>query len=115
MARTLAMLPEGSRITDYISLGVITKTFALDRVRSILAATGKPESLIQYVTDRPGHDLRYALTNEKLTKATGWQPQMTFDEGLAVTVRWYRENQTWVQRVKSGAYQTFYEQNYANR
>ena len=87
----------------------------LEVVHRILAATHKPESLIKYVADRPGHDLRYALTNEKLTRETGWEPKMTFDEGLAATVRWYQDNQTWVQRVKSGAYQTFYEQNYANR
>ena len=87
----------------------------IEVVRRILAATGKTEELIRYVQDRPGHDVRYALTNEKLTKATGWEPKMNFDEGLAATVRWYRENQGWVQRVKSGEYQKFYEVNYANR
>lgn len=87
----------------------------IEVVKRILAATGKSESLIKYVTDRPGHDLRYALTNEKLTKATGWEPKMTFDEGLAATVRWYRDNQEWVKRVKSGEYQKFYDKNYSNR
>jgi dTDP-glucose 4,6-dehydratase len=87
----------------------------IEVVRRILVATGKTEELIRYVQDRPGHDVRYALTNEKLTKATGWEPKMNFDEGLAATVRWYRENQGWVQRVKSGEYQKFYEVNYANR
>ena len=55
------------------------------------------------------------MTNEKLTKATGWEPKMNFDEGLAETVRWYRDNQGWVQRVKSGEYQKFYDQNYSGR
>ncbi|MBV9294846.1 MAG: dTDP-glucose 4,6-dehydratase [Acidobacteriaceae bacterium] len=87
----------------------------LEVIRRILKATGKPESLITRVTDRPGHDRRYALTNEKLTRETGWQPQMRFDDGLASTIDWYERNRDWVQRVKSGEYRHFYELNYANR
>jgi dTDP-glucose 4,6-dehydratase len=87
----------------------------IEVVKRILAATGKGEDLIQYVQDRPGHDRRYSLTNEKLTRTTGWEPRMNFDDGLAATVQWYRENQGWVQRVKSGEYQKFYELNYTNR
>src|SRR6185437_10201879 len=70
----------------------------IEVVRRILNAAGKPESLMTYVTDRPGHDRRYALTNEKLTRASGWRPQMDFNEGLISTVNWYRTNQAWVQR-----------------
>ncbi len=87
----------------------------LEVIHRILKATGKPESLITRVTDRPGHDRRYALTNEKLTRQTGWSPQMDFDRGLATTIDWYRSNQPWVQRVKSGEYRHFYELNYAHR
>lgn len=87
----------------------------LDVVRMILQLTGKPESLIQYVADRPGHDQRYALNSSKLTQATGWSPQMHFEEGLAKTVEWYRTNPAWVNNVRSGAYRDFYAQNYANR
>ena len=87
----------------------------LDVVRMILKLTGKPESLIQYVADRPGHDQRYALNSSKLTQATGWSPQMQFEEGLAKTVEWYRTNPAWVNNVRSGAYRDFYAQNYANR
>jgi dTDP-glucose 4,6-dehydratase len=87
----------------------------LDVVKRILEKTGKPESLITRVADRPGHDRRYALTNEKLTRETGWRPQMDFGEGLAGTVRWYQQRQDWVAHVKSGEYQKFYEQNYARR
>ena len=87
----------------------------LDVIHRILKATNKPESLITRVTDRPGHDRRYALTNAKLTKHTGWEPQMDFDRGLAATVDWYRGNREWVQRIKSGEYRHFYELNYANR
>ena len=87
----------------------------LEVVKKILAGTGKPESLIQYVNDRPGHDRRYALTSAKLMRETGWAPQVQFEEGLALTIQWYKDNQGWVQRVKSGEYLKFYETNYANR
>ncbi|HTU44317.1 MAG TPA: dTDP-glucose 4,6-dehydratase [Bryobacteraceae bacterium] len=87
----------------------------LEVVRRILEATGKPESLIAWVTDRPGHDRRYALTNEKLTRQTGWKPQMDFETGLASTIDWYRANQSWVRHVKSGEYRHFYQINYAHR
>jgi len=84
-------------------------------VDRILAITGKPVSLIQYVTDRPGHDRRYALSSEKLTKETGWTPQMDFEPGLTATVDWYRAHVEWVQHVKSGEYLNYYARNYDNR
>jgi dTDP-glucose 4,6-dehydratase len=87
----------------------------LEVIHRILKATGKPQSLITRVTDRPGHDRRYALTNEKLTRETGWEPLMDFDRGLAATIDWYRTNRAWVDRVKSGEYRHFYELNYSHR
>jgi dTDP-glucose 4,6-dehydratase len=84
-------------------------------VRRILSTTGKPESLMTRVTDRPGHDRRYALSSAKIMQETGWAPEVNFDEGLARTIDWYRENAEWVRRVKSGEYQKFYTQNYGNR
>jgi dTDP-glucose 4,6-dehydratase len=87
----------------------------LEVIRRILKATGKPETLITRVTDRPGHDRRYALTNQKLTRETGWEPAMNFDRGLVTTIDWYRRNAEWTRRVKSGEYRRFYELNYVNR
>jgi dTDP-glucose 4,6-dehydratase len=84
-------------------------------VRRILTATGKPESLITQVTDRPGHDRRYAITSEKVMRETGWSAEMDFDLGLAATIDWYRHNPEWVRRVKSGEYQQYYERNYSGR
>ena len=84
-------------------------------VERILAITGKPTSLMETVTDRPGHDRRYALSSEKLMQATGWAPQTDFERGLAATVDWYRTNLEWVRRVKSGEYQSYYARNYENR
>lgn len=87
----------------------------LEVVRRILKATGKPETLIARVADRPGHDLRYALTNRKLTRETGWEPAMNFERGLNATIDWYHRNSEWMRRVKSGEYREFYELNYAKR
>ncbi|MEO8097330.1 MAG: dTDP-glucose 4,6-dehydratase [Acidobacteriota bacterium] len=84
-------------------------------VKRILRILDKPESLMQTVTDRPGHDRRYALTTAKLMRQTKWAPQMTFDQGLAETIAWYRANSGWVNRVRSGEYLKFYESNYVNR
>ena len=84
-------------------------------VDAILAATGKPDSLICYVADRPGHDRRYALSSEKIRRETGWVPLIDFETGLAATVDWYRTHCEWTQRVKSGEYRNFYTANYFNR
>jgi dTDP-glucose 4,6-dehydratase len=87
----------------------------LEVVRRILQATGKTDSLIEYVTDRPGHDRRYALSSEKLARETGCTAQVAFDEGLARTVHWYRSHTAWVARVRSGEYLSYYARNYENR
>jgi dTDP-glucose 4,6-dehydratase len=87
----------------------------IDVIHMLLAATGRPESLIQYVKDRPGHDRRYALSSEKLTAQTGWRPLVDFETGLARTIEWYRSNAGWVERVRSGAYREYYQQNYGAR
>jgi dTDP-glucose 4,6-dehydratase len=84
-------------------------------VEMILSQLGKPRSLMTTVTDRPGHDRRYAITTEKLERATGWSAQVPFEEGLARTIAWYRENSGWVSRVKSGAYLKYYDDNYGDR
>ncbi len=84
-------------------------------VKRILKILGKPDSLMKTVTDRPGHDRRYALTSAKIMRETGWAPRMTFDQGLQETVDWYKANPEWVARVRSGEYRKFYETNYANR
>ena len=87
----------------------------IEVVHKILAATGKTDSLIQYVTDRPGHDRRYAITTEKIEKATGWKALVEFETGLAETIEWYRQSTGWVENVRSGEYQRFYDQNYLER
>jgi dTDP-glucose 4,6-dehydratase len=84
-------------------------------VRLILEQLEKPLSLMTTVTDRPGHDRRYAITTEKIEQATGWYSELPFEQGLAQTIQWYRENREWTGRVKSGEYQGYYENNYGRR
>ena len=110
----LAVLRQGREGQIY-NIGGNRSLPNLDVVRRVLAATGKPESLIQPVTDRPGHDRRYALSSEKLTRETGWRPLINFEAGLAQTIDWYRANRAWVERVRSGEYRTYYERNYGGR
>ena len=110
----LAVLNQG-RDGEIYNIGGNCSLPNLEVVRRILAATGKSDSLIQYVTDRPGHDRRYALSSGKMMRETGWAPQVGFDEGLARTVEWYRRNTSWVARVRSGEYLTYYTRNYENR
>ena len=76
---------------------------------------GKPESLIEYVQDRPGHDRRYAIDNTKITTELGWQPEYTFEQGIQETIEWYLQNLEWVENVTSGEYQKYYEMMYANK
>jgi len=78
-------------------------------------AEGSSEKLLTYVTDRAGHDKRYAIDASKLEAELGWKPSITFEQGLERTVDWYLENQEWVSKVTSGAYQAYYEQMYSNR
>ncbi|MFL5904031.1 MAG: dTDP-glucose 4,6-dehydratase [Solirubrobacteraceae bacterium] len=83
----------------------------LEVVRRILTLTDRGESLIEFVTDRPGHDRRYSLSSDKV-RALGWKPQVRFDEGLQRTVSWYRDNPWWWEPIRSGEYRAYYERHY---
>lgn len=87
----------------------------LQVVKTVLAELGKPESLITYVTDRPGHDRRYAIDPSKIHKELGWLPATSFDEGIKKTVAWYLENRSWWENIISGEYANYYEKMYGNR
>jgi len=113
--RGIRTILEKGRDGDIYNIGGNCSLPNLEVVRRILAATGKPDGLIQYVTDRPGHDRRYALSSAKIMRETGWAPQVAFEEGLARTVDWYCRNPAWIARVRSGEYLTYYARNYANR
>jgi len=84
-------------------------------VKHILSRLGKPESLLRFVKDRPGHDRRYAIDASKLRTDLGWEPSISFEEGMSQTISWYIEHETWWQRIKTGQYLTYYETWYGNR
>jgi dTDP-glucose 4,6-dehydratase len=110
----LAVLRQG-RDGEIYNIGGNRSLPNLEVVHQVLGLTGKPDSLIAYVKDRPGHDRRYALSSEKLMRETAWQPVMNFETGLARTIEWYRGNPAWLAHVRSGAYRTYYERNYGDR
>jgi len=87
----------------------------LEVVRLILGRLGKPESLVSYVKDRPGHDRRYAIDSKKIMSELGWKPTVTFEDGITKTIDWYVNNKDWLKHVVSGQYQHYYESMYANR
>ncbi len=84
----------------------------IDVVRRILELTGRDESLIEHVPDRPGHDRRYSLGSEKLRAELGWEPAVSFSEGIERTVAWYRDNEVWWGPIRSGDYRDYYERHY---
>ena len=106
---------------DIIKVLIQTVDKALGRVKLETSETGEtietyPDmGLITYVTDRAGHDLRYAIDSRKLQRELGWEPSLQFEEGIEKTVKWYLDNQEWLDNITSGDYQTYYETMYANR
>jgi dTDP-glucose 4,6-dehydratase len=87
----------------------------LDVARLILNKFGLSDSHIEFVKDRPGHDLRYAINCDKLSRETGWQARVGFEDGLEETIAWYRENRSWLDEVRSGAYRQYFERHYLQR
>ena len=87
----------------------------IDIVKLILNELDKPESLIKFVSDRLGHDRRYAIDSSKIRRDLGWRPKYTFEEGIIETIHWYLDNQDWISKVKSGQYQDYYNKIYKDR
>ncbi|NLW56198.1 MAG: dTDP-glucose 4,6-dehydratase [Firmicutes bacterium] len=108
------ILQQGKPGTVY-NIGAENERTNLEVVRSILRILGKPESLIRFVADRPGHDRRYALAAGKIRRELGWEPEISFEQGLAETVAWYVEHQAWWEKIISGEYQSYYQRFYLPR
>jgi dTDP-glucose 4,6-dehydratase len=110
----LAALDRGAPGEVY-NLGGASARPNLEVVRRVLALLGKPESLIRFVKDRPGHDRRYATDASKAIRTLGWSPRRAFEDGLAETVRWYVEHRAWWERILTGAYREYYAAQYGAR
>ena len=100
------------RSGEAYNIGARNEQYNIDVVRAILDAVGKPHDLITYVTDRLGHDRRYAIDPTKAETELGWKPATTWADGLAATINWYRENRTWVENIRSGEYREYYRTMY---
>jgi dTDP-glucose 4,6-dehydratase len=97
---------------DVYNVGGRCEKSNLDLTRTLLRIMGKPDTLIRYVPDRPGHDRRYAIDCTKIERELGWKPRVPFETGLAETAAWYRDHADWVARVRTGEYKQYYERQY---
>jgi dTDP-glucose 4,6-dehydratase len=100
---------------EIYNIGGCNEKTNMEVIGLILNRLGKPKSLIRYVTDRPGHDRRYAIDAGKIITELGWQPSVSFEEGINKTIDWYLQNKDWLRNVVSGDYQKYYESMYQNR
>lgn len=122
-ARAIDLIFHRGKIPETYNIGGFNEWKNIDLIRVIVKTVdrllGKPEGtsdkLITFVTDRAGHDLRYAIDASKLKRELGWEPSLQFEEGIEKTVRWYLENQEWMDQITSGEYEKYYESMYGNR
>lgn len=113
--KAIDMVMRRGRVGEIYNIGGHNEMRNIDIVKLICKELGKPESLITYVTDRKGHDLRYAIDPTKIHTELGWLPETMFRDGIKKTIRWYLDNQSWWQPIIDGEYQNYYEQMYGNR
>ncbi len=109
------LIIRGGRVGEVYNIGGHNERTNLDVVKTILRTLDKPESLIRFVTDRPGHDLRYAIDASKIKNELGWVPQTTFDTGIQSTIEWYLKNEAWWKAVLDGSYRAYYDRMYKDR
>lgn len=122
-ARAIDLIFHKGRIAETYNIGGFNEWKNIDLIKVIVRTVdrllgnpeGESEKLITYVTDRAGHDLRYAIDSRKLKNELGWEPSLQFEEGIEKTVRWYLENQEWMEHITSGEYEKYYESMYKNR
>ncbi len=113
--RAIDMIIRNARAGEVYNIGGHNEMRNIDIVKLILKIMDKPETLITYVADRKGHDLRYAINPAKIHRDLGWLPNTSFEEGIVSTVRWYLDNRTWWENIVNGAYKDYYERMYGNR
>jgi len=113
--RGILVVLERGRVGEVYNIGGLDILENLDLAKRLLRLTGKPESLLSHVQDRPGHDRRYALSCEKIKREFGWEPKISLEDGLRHSIDWYRSHASWVNQVRSGEYLAYYQKNYDHR
>ena len=113
--KAIDLIIRNGRVGEVYNIGGHNEMANIDIVKIICRELGKPESLITYVNDRKGHDMRYAIDPAKIHRELGWLPETKFENGIRKTIRWYLENRTWWEEIVSGEYQTYYARMYGNR
>ena len=113
--KAIDMIIHDGKVGEVYNIGGHNEKSNLDVVKTILRQVGKPESLITFVGDRKGHDLRYAIDPAKIHAELGWLPDTKFDDGIRQTIQWYLDNRSWWEEIISGEYQEYYEKMYSNR
>lgn len=113
--KAIDLIIHKGKVGEIYNIGGHNERTNLEVVKTILKELGKPESLIRYVTDRPGHDMRYAIDPTKISKELGWEPTTAFDDGIKLTIQWYLNNKKWWENIISGEYQSYYEKMYGER
>ena len=113
--RAIDLIIRKGRVGEVYNVGGHNEMRNIDIVKLICVELGKPESLITYVTDRKGHDMRYAIDPAKIYNELGWLPETKFENGIRMTIQWYLSNRSWWEEIISGEYQTYYARMYADR
>ena len=113
--RGIVAVLEGGRVGEVYNIGGLDIVDNLTMARRLLEAMGKPQSLLTYVKDRPGHDRRYALKCDKIERELGWKALIPLEHGLRRTIGWYKENSNWIVSIRDGDYRLYYEKYYENR
>lgn len=113
--RAIDLVVRKGKSGEVYNVGGHNEKTNIEVVKKVLDILGKPYSLIKYVTDRPGHDLRYAINADKISRELGWTPQTTFEDGIKKTVEWFLSNREWWQDIISGEYMNYYAKMYGNK
>lgn len=122
-ARAIDLIFHRGKVAETYNIGGFNEWKNIDLIKVVIRTVdrllgrteGEDLDLITYVTDRPGHDMRYAIDSSKLQRELGWEPSLQFEEGIEKTVRWYLDNQAWMDHITSGEYEKYYEEMYRNR
>ena len=114
-SEAIDLIIHNGRVGEVYNVGGHNERTNLEVVKTILKALNKPESLIKFVTDRPGHDRRYAIDPTKLETELGWKPKYNFDTGIQQTIQWYLDNEDWWKHILSGEYSNYFDNMYGDR